>query len=192
MLVYTIVSLSAMVLCEISSADYRLIRAARSFAYNKQYLPVISDRLERAEDKIRTYLLMAGLSEKDIGPLSVEMDCEGDISVTFNTLDGWEQLSIPTEDFTRELKEASPAYSSLFNIAVQSVDSLMMALNCYADGQLDLSLLDKIVGRCDSLTYDMMTDSRSVPSAHGEFSFGDDSEERPLRYASVNKRCLDD
>lgn len=192
MLVYTIVSSSARLLREISSSDYRLIRAARSLAYNRQYLPVISGRLERAEDKIRTYLLMAGVSEKDIGPLSVEMDPNGYIDVTFNTLDGWEQLSIPTDDFTHELKEASPAYASLFNIAVQSVDSLMMALNCYADGELDLSLLDKIVGRCDSLTYDMMTDARSVPSERSEFSFGDDSVERPLRYAISNKRCSND
>lgn len=90
---------------ELSSADYKLIRAARSFAYNYQFLPVIAGRLERAEDTIRTYLLMHGLAEHSIGPVNVSIDSVDGVSVSFSTLDGWEQLSIPVGEFIEEVSD---------------------------------------------------------------------------------------
>lgn len=152
MLVYIIRFCSARV-NEISDSDYRLIRAARSFAYNQQFLPVIAGRLERAEDKLRTCLLLEGLSQKEVGPISVMMSSEGSVSVVFNSLDGWEQLEIPSEDFF--IRESSEYYAANLTMAVQAVDSLLEDLNSFGDRNLSDSLLDRITGSCDSLSYEI-------------------------------------
>ena len=75
---------------------YRLMRAIRSLSYNRGLQPLVEGRIERAESKLRGYLLKQNLTATRVGPYEVEMDEEGDISLSRLPVDdGWEQLSLP-------------------------------------------------------------------------------------------------
>ena len=80
---------------EAAAEAYRLMRAVRSLAYNRELRPVIEGRIERAEAKVRRHMMVNGLSATRIGAFEVEMDEEGDLSLTRLQLDEWQQLSLP-------------------------------------------------------------------------------------------------
>jgi hypothetical protein len=79
---------------------YRLMRAVRSLAYNRKLKPVIEGRIERAEAKVRGYMMVNGLSSSRIGAFEVELDEDGDLSLTRLQSDDWQQLSLPRVDDT--------------------------------------------------------------------------------------------
>jgi hypothetical protein len=77
----------------------RLMRAIRSLAYNRELQPLVEGRIERAESKLRGYLIRQNLTVTRIGPYEVELDGEGDILLSRLPMDdGWEQLSLPRLD----------------------------------------------------------------------------------------------
>jgi hypothetical protein len=80
----------------------RIMHAARSLAYNRELKPVIEGRIERAESKIRGYLLGHGLDADKVGAFEVAIDDNGDISYARLSIDEWEQLELPQ---TTEIKE---------------------------------------------------------------------------------------
>ena len=74
----------------------RLMRAIRSLAYNRELQPLVEGRIERAESKLRGYLIRQDLTATRIGPYEVEMDGDGEILLSRLPMDdGWEQLSLP-------------------------------------------------------------------------------------------------
>ena len=86
---------------------YRLMRAVRSLAYNRELKPLVEGRIERAESKIRGYLLTNSLTATRIGPYQVEMNEEGDIAYSRLLVDEWEQLPLPQVTGSREAAEVS-------------------------------------------------------------------------------------
>jgi hypothetical protein len=80
----------------------RLMRSIRSLAYNRELKPLVEDRIERAEASLRGYLLTNGLAATRVGPYQVEMDEEGDISLTRLPVDDWQQLPLPQLNGSRE------------------------------------------------------------------------------------------
>ena len=80
---------------EAAAETYRLMRAIRSLAYNRNLKPVIEGRIERAEAKVRGYMMVNELSSTRIGAFEVEMGEEGDLSLTRLQMDEWQQLSLP-------------------------------------------------------------------------------------------------
>ena len=80
---------------EAAAEAYRLMRAVRSLAYNRNLKPVIEGRIERAEAKVRGYMMVNELSSTRIGAFEVDMDEDGDLSLTRLQLDDWQQLSLP-------------------------------------------------------------------------------------------------
>jgi hypothetical protein len=66
---------------ELQVDRYRILRAVRSLAYNREMKPVIEGRIERAEAKVRGFMMINGLSSSRIGAFKVIMDEDGDISL---------------------------------------------------------------------------------------------------------------
>ncbi len=81
----------------------RMMRSIRSLAYNRELQPLVEDRIERAEASLRGYLLVNGLATARVGPYQVDMDEEGDISLTRLPVDDWQQVPLPQLDGSREL-----------------------------------------------------------------------------------------
>ena len=74
----------------------RLMRAIRSLAYNRGLKPLVEERIERAESKLRGYLLRQNSTAERIGSYEVEMDEDGEISLSLLPVDdGWNQLALP-------------------------------------------------------------------------------------------------
>ena len=74
---------------------YRVMRAIRSLAYNRELKPVIDGRIERAETKVRGFMLVNGLTSTRIGAFQIDMDEDGDLELERLQMDEWQQLSIP-------------------------------------------------------------------------------------------------
>ena len=68
--------------------------AIRSLAYNRELQPLVEDKIERAEASIRGYLLVNGVATARVGPYQVDMDEEGDISLTRLPVDDWQQMPL--------------------------------------------------------------------------------------------------
>ena len=85
---------------------YRVMRAARSLAYNRALKPVIVGRIERAETKVRGFMLANGLTSTRIGAFQIDMDDDGDLKLERLQMDEWQQLSIPrVTDLQGEFEE---------------------------------------------------------------------------------------
>jgi len=74
---------------------YHVMRAVRSLAYNRELKPVIDGRIERAEGKVRGYMLTNNQTTTRIGVFQVEIDEGGDLVLTRLEMDDWQQLSLP-------------------------------------------------------------------------------------------------
>lgn len=95
---------------EAPSDKYRVMRAVRSLAYNRELNPVIVGRIERAEAKVRGYMLVNGLTSTRIGAFQVEMDEDGDLALSRLQMDEWQQLSLTrVTDLQRSVEEAVEA-----------------------------------------------------------------------------------
>jgi hypothetical protein len=74
---------------------YRVMRAVRSLNYNRDLEPVIAGRIERAEAKIRSFMLVNNLNSTRIGVFQINLDEENEISLARLAIDDWHQLSLP-------------------------------------------------------------------------------------------------
>jgi hypothetical protein len=73
---------------------YRLMRAIRSLAYNRELQPLVDARIERAESRIRGYLLTRDLPAVRLGAYLVEMDEAGDLRLSRLSVDEWQQMML--------------------------------------------------------------------------------------------------
>ena len=80
---------------EAPAERYRVMRAVRSLAYNRELKPVIDGRIERAEAKVRGYMLASDQTTTRIGAFQVDIDEDGDLALTRLQMDDWQQLSLP-------------------------------------------------------------------------------------------------
>lgn len=78
--------------------ERRLMRAVRSLAWNRKILPVIEERLERAEKQLRSYLYIQGRKSIRAGVYQVELDEEENVHLTRLPVDDWQQLRLMDED----------------------------------------------------------------------------------------------
>ena len=78
--------------------DMVFLRAVRSLAWNRQLLPVIQERYNRAEDIVRSRLLVRGGESLHVGPYEVSLTEDQDIGLTWNGDDEWRQLQLPDFD----------------------------------------------------------------------------------------------
>jgi hypothetical protein len=60
-------------------------------------LPVIEDRLERAESQLRSYLYVQGRRSVRAGVYQVELDEEENVHLTRLPVDDWQQLQLLEE-----------------------------------------------------------------------------------------------
>lgn len=91
---------------EATAETFRLMRAVRSLAYNRELKPVIEGRIERAETNIRGYMLANSLRTTQIGAFEVEMDEDGDLALSRLPMDEWEQMPLPrVSEFQEEDEE---------------------------------------------------------------------------------------
>lgn len=72
----------------------RLMRAVRSLVYNRKMKPVIEGRIERAEAKIRSYLLSHDLTSSRLGSFQVDMDEMGELNIEQLPVDDWQQMKL--------------------------------------------------------------------------------------------------
>jgi hypothetical protein len=68
----------------------RAVRAATSYAYNKELMPRVEERLERALGVLESYLLQTGQQAVRLGRYQVERR-NGEMHVSPAPPDGWEQ-----------------------------------------------------------------------------------------------------
>ena len=78
--------------------DTAFLRAVRSLAWNRQILPVIQERYNRAEDIVRSRLLVRGGESLHVGPYELSLTEDQDIGLTWNGDDEWRQLHLPDFD----------------------------------------------------------------------------------------------
>lgn len=81
----------------------QLMRAARSLNYNRELQPLVEERIERAEGKLRGYLLARGLTRLRLGAFEVEIDEEGAIDIERMPLDdNWRQMPLSVGNHERQ------------------------------------------------------------------------------------------
>ena len=81
----------------------RLMRAARSLNYNRELQPLVEERIERAEGKLRGYLLARGLTRLRLGAFQVEMGEGGAIDIERVPLDdNWRQMPLSVANHERQ------------------------------------------------------------------------------------------
>ncbi len=78
--------------------DAMFLRAVRSLAWNRQLLPIIQERYNRAENIVRSRLLVRGGESVHVGPYEVSLTEDQDIGLTWNGDDEWRQLHLPDVD----------------------------------------------------------------------------------------------
>ena len=76
------------------SLDRQTIRAIRSLAWNRALLPIIEDRIFRAEQLILAYLTIQGTTQACLGAFEVELEDET-IRITQLQTDDWAQMPLP-------------------------------------------------------------------------------------------------
>lgn len=73
------------------------MRAVRSFAWNQQLLPVIMDRLERAESQVRAFMLLHDCNQMRLGPYEIELRDDDSLHVTRHEQTDWTQAYLLEE-----------------------------------------------------------------------------------------------
>jgi hypothetical protein len=79
----------------------RAMRAATSYAYNKELMPKVEERLAKALSVLESYLLQTGQDAVRLGRYQVERR-NGEMRVAPAPPDGWEQREIEWREQTRE------------------------------------------------------------------------------------------
>jgi hypothetical protein len=69
------------------------LRAAKSYAYNKELIPKVEERLAKAESVLESYLLRTGREALRLGRYQVELR-DGRMLVSPAPPDGWSQGGI--------------------------------------------------------------------------------------------------
>jgi hypothetical protein len=86
----------------------RAMRAATSYAYNKELMPKVEERLAKALSVLESYLLQTGQDAVRLGRYQVERR-NGEMYIAPAPPDGWEQRELGLEarpDYApRELEE---------------------------------------------------------------------------------------
>ena len=72
-----------------------LLRAVRSLTWNRLMLPLIQARLERAERIVRSQLFLVGEEHLQVGPYGVTLNQNGEIELTWQANNDWQQLHLP-------------------------------------------------------------------------------------------------
>jgi len=65
-------------------------RALRSFNYNRDLKPKVDFRLERARDRLKSYLMLNGTNSMRLGRYQVDL-IEDQLHITKLPPEGWEQ-----------------------------------------------------------------------------------------------------
>ena len=74
----------------------RAMRAATSYAYNKELMPRVEERLAKALSVLESYLLQTGKDAVRLGRYQVERR-NGEMHVAPAPPDGWEQTELELE-----------------------------------------------------------------------------------------------
>jgi hypothetical protein len=74
----------------------RAVRAATSYAYNKELMPKVEERLAKALSLLESYLLQTGRDAVRLGRYDVERR-NGEIHVVPAPPEGWEQRELELE-----------------------------------------------------------------------------------------------
>ena len=74
----------------------RAMRAATSYAYNKELMPKVEERLAKALSVLESYLLQTGQDAVRLGRYQVERR-NGEMHVAPAPPDGWEQTELELE-----------------------------------------------------------------------------------------------
>jgi hypothetical protein len=74
----------------------RAMRAATSYAYNKELMPKVEERLAKALSVLESYLLQTGQDAVRLGRYDVELR-DGEMHVAPAPPDGWEQTELELE-----------------------------------------------------------------------------------------------
>ena len=85
----------------------RAIRAARSYEYNRVLRPKVEARLERAQSRLKSYLMLSGATSARLGGYQVEL-IDGELVVNELPPDGWEQLEMERHSPGEAHERASP------------------------------------------------------------------------------------
>ena len=88
----------------------RIIRATKSYEYNRARAPEIAARLEKARSKLKSYLMLHGVNSMRLGGYQLEL-IEGELVVTNLPPDGSEQLQLRGLD-TGKMVEQGPKATS--------------------------------------------------------------------------------
>ena len=90
--------------------DPRVVRAVASLARNRKLKAVVERRIEKAESRIKAYLLLHGITSAHLGRYHVEMNDEGELELTpLSLLDGRQPPLPGVGDETRWLSEDESA-----------------------------------------------------------------------------------
>ena len=84
----------------------RIVRAARSYEYNRARAPEVEARLERARTRLKSYLILHGLNSMRLGGYQLELT-EGELVVTKLPPDGFEQLELQGFDTEKMVQQGS-------------------------------------------------------------------------------------
>lgn len=95
------------------------IRAVRSLAWNRYLLPLVERRIAYAEQVIRSYLTLQGVTTGQLGMFEVCLE-EEQISITKLPPDGWEQIHLPEAD----VQQSSPTADTTIAEAVVVEDGI--------------------------------------------------------------------
>lgn len=79
--------------------DRVFLRAVRSLAWNRQLLPIVQRRLDRAENIVRSQLLIHGGESIAAGPFGVSLNEDQEVDLSWQGGDDWQQLHLPDFDF---------------------------------------------------------------------------------------------
>ena len=71
----------------------RVVRAARSYVYNRDLKPKVEERLAKASSRMESYLLRNATESACLGRYRVEL-VDGELSVSELPPEGWEQLEM--------------------------------------------------------------------------------------------------
>lgn len=88
---------------EPQTLDRQTVRAIRSLAWNRALLPIIEDRIYRAEQLILAYLTIQGTPQACLGAYEVEL-VDDSIRITQLQTDDWAQIPLPNVSDTFLIK----------------------------------------------------------------------------------------
>ena len=79
------------------AVNRQILRSVRSFAWNSALLPVIMERLERAESQIRAHMLLHNCNEIRLGAFEIELREDDNIHITRLEQSDWIQAELINE-----------------------------------------------------------------------------------------------